>query len=68
MVDLSRLKVEGGDLDAVTFDFDGLDGVRLPLIGSYQPKNAALAITALRVLRAGDGTSPTAPSAPASSR
>ena len=38
VVDLSRLKVEGGDLDAVTFDFDGLDGVRLPLIGSYQPK------------------------------
>ena len=36
VVDLSRLKV---------------DGVRLPLIGSYQPKNAALAITALRVLR-----------------
>ena len=51
VVDLSRLKVEGGDLDAVTFDFDGLDGIRLPLIGSYQPKNAALAITALRVLR-----------------
>ena len=51
VVDLSRLKVEGGDLDAVTFDFDGLDGVRLPLIGSYQPKNAAFAITALRVLR-----------------
>ena len=51
VVDLSRLQVEGGDLDAVTFDFDGLDGVRLPLIGSYQPKNAALAITALRVLR-----------------
>ena len=43
--------MEGGDLDPVTFDFDGLDGVRLPLIGSYQPKNAALAITALRVLR-----------------
>lgn len=54
VVDLSRLKVEGGDLDAVTFDFDGLDGVRLPLIGSYQPKNAALAITALRVF-AGQG-------------
>ena len=27
VVDLSRLKVEGGDLDAVTFDFDGLDGI-----------------------------------------
>ena len=51
VVDFSRLNVEGGSLDAVTFDFDGLDGIRLPLIGSYQPKNAALAITALRVLR-----------------
>ena len=35
----------------MTFDIDGLDGVRLPLIGSYQPRNAAVAITALRVLR-----------------
>ncbi len=35
MVDFSSLNVEGGDLDAVTFDFDGLDGIRLPLIGSY---------------------------------
>ena len=46
-----KLQITGGDLDAVTFSFDGLDGVRLPLIGSYQPRNAALAITALRVLR-----------------
>ena len=51
VVDFSKLTVEGGDLDEVTFDFDGLHGVRLPLIGSYQPKNAAVAITALRVLR-----------------
>ena len=51
VVDFSKLTVEGGGLDAVTFDFDGLHGVRLPLIGSYQPKNAAVAITALRVLR-----------------
>ena len=51
VVDFSKLTVEGGGLDEVTFDFDGLHGVRLPLIGSYQPKNAAVAITALRVLR-----------------
>ena len=50
-VDFGRLNRHGGDLDEVTFDFDGLDGVRLPLIGSYQPCNAAVAITALRVLR-----------------
>ena len=51
VVDFSKLRLHGGDLDEVTFDFDGLDGVRLPLIGSYQPRNAAVAITALRVLR-----------------
>ena len=51
-VDFGKLKIDGGNLDAVTFDFDGLDGVHLPLIGSYQPRNAAVAITALRVLRA----------------
>ena len=51
-VDFHKLQIDGGDLDAVTFDFDGLDGVHLPLIGSYQPCNAAVAITTLRVLRA----------------
>ena len=50
-VDFSRLKYEGGSLDAVEFDFDGLTDVHLPLIGSYQPRNAAVAITVLRVLR-----------------
>ena len=51
VVDFHKLRCDGGDLDEVTFDFDGLNGVRLPLIGSYQPKNAATAITTLRVLR-----------------
>ena len=51
VVDFHKLRYDGGDLDEVTFDFDGLNGVRLPLIGSYQPKNAAVAITTLRVLR-----------------
>ena len=51
VVDFAKLNVRGGDLDGVNFDFDGLENIRLPLIGSYQPKNAAVAITALRVLR-----------------
>ena len=51
VVDFSKLKFDGGDLDEVTFDFDGLDGVKLPLIGSYQPRNAAVVITTLRLLR-----------------
>ena len=51
-VDFNKLQLNGGNLDEVTFDFDGLNGVQLPLIGSYQPRNAAVAITTLRVLRA----------------
>ena len=51
VVDFNKLRQDGGNLDEVTFDFDGLNGVKLPLIGSYQPKNAAVAITTLRVLR-----------------
>lgn len=31
-VDFSRLKYEGGSLDAVEFDFDGLTDVHLPLM------------------------------------
>jgi dihydrofolate synthase/folylpolyglutamate synthase len=50
-VDFTRLTVRGGDLDASRFDFAPITDIRLPLIGSYQPKNAALAITALECLR-----------------
>lgn len=50
-VDFNKLQVHGGKLDGLEFSFDGLDRVRLPLIGSYQPRNAATAITALRILR-----------------
>ena len=50
-VDFSRLRIGAGTLRDITFDFDGLDGVHLPLIAAYQPRNAAVAITALRVLR-----------------
>lgn len=52
-VDFTKLHVESGSLDAIYFSFDGFEHIRLPLIGSYQPRNAALAITALRIMRAG---------------
>ena len=68
VVDLSRLKVEGGDLDAVTFDFDGLDGVRLPSSAAISRKTPPSLSRPSVCCGAGDGTSPTAPSAPASSR
>lgn len=50
-VNFNKLCVNGGKLDGLEFSFAGLEQVRLPLIGSYQPYNAAVAITALRVLR-----------------
>lgn len=50
-VDFGKLTCRPSTLEYAAFDFDGLENVHLPLIGSYQPYNAALAITALRVLR-----------------
>lgn len=50
-VDFGRLQVGESTLDAIEFSFDGLERLRLPLIGAYQPRNAAAAITALRLLR-----------------
>ena len=51
VVDHSGITLHGADLEAITFSFDGFTRVRLPLIGAYQPDNAAVAITALRVLQ-----------------
>jgi dihydrofolate synthase/folylpolyglutamate synthase len=49
--DFTRLSIHGIDLDAARFDFEPYKDIRLPLVGTYQPKNAALAVTALEVLR-----------------
>jgi dihydrofolate synthase/folylpolyglutamate synthase len=49
--DFTRLTVTGVDLDAIRFDFGRLKNIEMPLIGTYQPRNAALAITALECLR-----------------
>lgn len=49
-VPFDRLTVRECSIDGSCFDFDGLDGLTLPLLGSYQPKNAAVAVTAARVL------------------
>lgn len=39
------------DLSGSTFDFAPFHGLRLPLVGTYQPKNAAVAVTVLEELR-----------------
>ena len=51
-VDLASLRILARSPEGITFDFDGLRGLRIRLAGSYQPGNAALAVTALRALRA----------------
>ena len=51
VVDFGRLHRTSASLDGLVFDFDGMEGLTLPLLASYQPRNAAVAITALRVLR-----------------
>jgi dihydrofolate synthase/folylpolyglutamate synthase len=50
--DFNRLKIHGFDLDAARFDFEPYKNIRLPLVGTYQPYNAAVSVTALEVLRA----------------
>jgi dihydrofolate synthase/folylpolyglutamate synthase len=50
-VDVSRLNIRSADLGGSVFDYDGIENIHLPLAGTYQPKNAALAITALRLLQ-----------------
>ena len=50
-VDYSALSGISGDINGSRFDFAGYRGLFLPLLGSYQPFNAATAITAAEVLR-----------------
>ncbi|MBP5166345.1 MAG: bifunctional folylpolyglutamate synthase/dihydrofolate synthase, partial [Oscillospiraceae bacterium] len=46
-----ELKILSSGVDGSRFDLGELHGIYLPLPGKYQPKNAALAVTALRALR-----------------
>ena len=49
-VDFSLLETTSLDLHYRTFNYGPMEGLRLPLLASYQPRNAAVAITALSVL------------------
>lgn len=49
--DFSVLKVKKSDITGSIIDFGGIENIALPLAGLYQPKNAAVAITALIKLR-----------------
>ena len=50
-IDYNNLSVKALTLDGSTFDFDKHNDVKINLLGSYQPKNAAIAISAIELLR-----------------
>ena len=54
-VDRSDYRVTDMTLDGTVFDFQNYIGLRLPLLGSYQPFNAAIVLTALRILEEKEG-------------
>ena len=49
-VDFDRLVLKDLTLDERTFDLGPIQNLKMPLLASYQPKNAAVAVTALSVL------------------
>ncbi len=46
LVDYERLNVRRMTLGGTEFDFGGLKNLNIPLLGAYQPRNAAVALTA----------------------
>ncbi len=50
LVNFKYLSVKEESLTGTTFDFGDLPNLRIPLLGNYQPRNAALAISALIAL------------------
>lgn len=51
IVENDKITVHSIDLDACRFDYKSYKGIALPLVGTYQPYNAALAITACEILQ-----------------
>ena len=52
-IDYSRIKIKNADLEGTEFDFGEWKGVNLSLLGMYQPRNAAVVLTAVEKLREG---------------
>ena len=49
-VDRQTLKINRFSTDGTNFDFGNLVSLDLPLLGSYQPRNAATVLTAIEIL------------------
>lgn len=52
LADFDGIWPESAGLEGQVFDWEDLDGLRLPLLGRHQLCNAAVALTAIRVLQA----------------
>lgn len=50
-VDYSKLKITNFALDGSLFDFGNYKDLKINLLGSYQPRNAAIVINAVEILR-----------------
>ena len=50
-VDYTKLSVKDMTLDGTTFDFADDKNLKITLLGSYQPKNASIVVTAVKLLR-----------------
>ena len=50
-VDRSQYRLKEMSLDGTLFDFEDMTDLRIPLLGTYQPQNAATVLTALKILR-----------------
>lgn len=51
LVDFEKMRVRSFGLRGTRFDFGELSDVFTPLLGTYQPRNAAVALTAVEALR-----------------
>ena len=49
--DYSKLKIKKTDLDGTVFDYKGLQNAEISLLGLYQPRNAALVLEAVSILK-----------------
>ena len=50
-VDYGKLNVKDMTLDGTVFDFSEFKDLKISLLGSYQPRNAAIVVSAIEILR-----------------
>ena len=50
-VDYGKIKNLSSSLSGTTFDYEDISGIKLNLLGLYQPKNATVVLNAVKILR-----------------